>query len=369
MPPGSEYLYAWAPGQGAFEFPDGGLRMEPGERFIMQIHYNNSPRLEGITDESGVRLYLAPPEGPEYGMFSPGPLGFSIPPRETRVVRSQCRVEEGSTVLAGMPHMHEIGTEFHQEVRRGEDEVMPFIDLTGWVFDTQLFYSTPFTFEAGDRLVTSCTYENPTDSTIVSGTDTADEMCFNFMYVTPPPEDRFCDEVFGGRPTDVEYAPGSCAPSDAPTETSLVVGRFQVGSPPTLSGGDIVDGRYAIEELEIFVEDTTTPFGELDVDDSLILMRGNLWIRDGRATFDSAVLLGVKIAGIVVDDTAMLSQDGPYTVDGSSVSVEAECGGGSFLSLDDLQFETSGDMLEVESIASLMGFELTQRLRLVRRSD
>lgn len=369
MPPGSEYLYAWAPGQGAFEFPDGGLRVEPGERFIMQIHYNNSPGLEGITDESGVRLYLAPPEGPEYGMFSPGPLGFSIPPRETRTVLSQCRVQEGTTVLAGMPHMHEIGSAFNQEVRRGEDTIMPFIDLSGWVFETQLFYSTPFTFEAGDRLVTSCTFENPTDSTVFSGTDTADEMCFNFMYVTPPPEDRFCDEVFGGRPTDVEYSPGGCAPDDAPTETALVVGRFQVGAPEALIGGEITDGRYAIEELEIFVEDTTTPFGELDVEDSLILMRGNLWIREGRATFDSAVLLGVKIAGVTVDDTAMLSQDGPYTAEGSTVRVEAECGGGSFLSLDAIEYETRGDTLEVETIADLMGFELTQRLTLVRRAD
>lgn len=368
MPPGSDYLYAWAPGQGAFEFPEGGLRVEPGERFIMQIHYNNAPGLDGITDESGVRLYLAPPEGPEYGMFSPGPLGFSIPPRETRLVRSQCTIEEEVTVLAGLPHMHEIGTAFHQEVRRGE-EVMPFIDLSGWVFETQLFYSTPFTFQAGDRLVTDCTYQNPTDDTVFAGTDTADEMCFNFMYVSPPPSDRFCDETFGGRPTDVDYLPGACAPEDAPTETGLVIGRFMLATPPPLLGGTIADGRYQIEELEIFVEDTTTSFGELDVDDSLILMRGNLWVREGRAAFDASVLLGVKVAGVTVDNEAALTQEGPFTVEGNTVTLDAECGGGSFLSLDAIDFEVDGDTLEVESITDLDGFAMIQRLKLVRRDD
>jgi len=366
MPPGSEYLYAWAPGQGAFQFPEGGLRMEPGERFIMQIHYNNAPGLEGLTDRSGVRLYLAPPEGPEYGMFSPGPLGFSVPPRDTRSVLSQCTIDTPARVLAGMPHMHEIGSEFHQEVRRGE-EVIPFIDLTGWVFETQLFYSTPMELRPGDRLITECVYENPTAETVFSGTDTSDEMCFNFMYVSPPPPTRFCDETYGGRVTDVSYAPGACAPADAPEELSLAVGHFTLGLPEPLTGGTLVDGRYEVEELELFVEDPRTPFGDLDLEDSLVLMRGSLWVGDGRATWDAAVHLGVKVAGVALDDDTHLSQEGPYTIDGTTLTLSAECGGEGALALSSVEYEARGDRLMVEATSDLMGFPLIQRLTLVRR--
>lgn len=366
MPPGSEYLYAWAPGQGAFEFPEGGLRIEPGERFIMQVHYNNAPGLEGVTDRSGVRLYLAPPEGPEYGMFSPGPLGFSVPPRSARSVLSQCTIDSPARILAGMPHMHEIGKEFHQEVRRGE-EALPLIDLTGWVFETQLFYATPMELEPGDRLVTQCVFENPTSETVFSGTDTSDEMCFNFMYVSPPPPTRFCDETYGGRVTDVTYTPGECAPADAPREPNLTVGHFTVGSPAPLTGGTLVDGRYEVEELELFVEDPLTPFGELDVEDSLVLMRGNLWVEAGRVTWDAAVHLGVKVAGVAVDDDAHLSQEGPYTVMDTTISLETECGDGGALGLSTVTYEARADTLVVDAVADLMGFVMTQRLTLVRR--
>ena len=37
----SALTYAWAPGQGA-QFPEGGLRLEPGQRMTLNIHYNNA---------------------------------------------------------------------------------------------------------------------------------------------------------------------------------------------------------------------------------------------------------------------------------------------------------------------------------------
>ena len=83
MPEGSDYLYASAPGRDALQFPEGGLRITPGQRLVMQIHYNNGQHLPNLRDSSGLRLYHTAPSGTEYGMVALGPLAFQIPARST----------------------------------------------------------------------------------------------------------------------------------------------------------------------------------------------------------------------------------------------------------------------------------------------
>jgi hypothetical protein len=41
IPADNLFLYTWAPGTGPIAFDDGGLRMKPGDRYTIQIHYNN----------------------------------------------------------------------------------------------------------------------------------------------------------------------------------------------------------------------------------------------------------------------------------------------------------------------------------------
>jgi hypothetical protein len=43
----------------------------------------------------------------------------------------------------------------------------------------------PVQLEAGDKVVTTCTYENPTDHAVTFGENTANEMCFNFAAYYP----------------------------------------------------------------------------------------------------------------------------------------------------------------------------------------
>jgi mono/diheme cytochrome c family protein len=288
MPPGSQYLYAWAPGQSAIEFPEGGLRISPGERFIVQIHYNNGASVPDVRDSSGVRLLHGPAEGTEYGMIAIGPTDFAIPPRMRRTTASRCTVREESTLFVGMPHMHLLGTDFHQSVARAGGAVDPIIQLGGWSFETQLFYDFRVALHPGDVITTRCTFQNTTSETVTSGEDTNDEMCFDFAYVTPPPSQRYCDEGDEDNPTDVAYRPSACLPAGTSTEVPLVRGRWiEAATPPALpSVGPVPDGRWLLESADAWVTGLMTPIGNIDTEATYSLSRGQVVVQDGVLTYD-----------------------------------------------------------------------------------
>ena len=89
-------------------------------------------------------------------------------------------------ILAGMPHMHEIGSAFRHEITRVDGSQETLIALNGWSFELQYFYDMNTMIKAGDVLDLTCTFDNYKDYWVSAGGGTTDEMCFNFMYVTPP---------------------------------------------------------------------------------------------------------------------------------------------------------------------------------------
>ena len=289
MPPGSQYLYAWAPGQSAMEFPEGGLRISPGERFIVQIHYNNGAGVPDVRDSSGVRLLHGPVAGSEYGMIAIGPTSFAIPPRMRRNAESRCTIREESSLFVGAPHMHLLGSQFHQSVERAEGGAREgIIDLSGWSFDTQIFYAFRTALHPGDVITTRCTFENTTSETVTSGEDTTDEMCFDFAYITPPPSDRYCDEGDEDNPTDVAYRPSACLPTGTSTDVPLVRGRWiEAAMPPALPPiGAVPDGRWVLESSDAWVSGVTTPIGNIDTTATYSLARGQVVVADGVLTYD-----------------------------------------------------------------------------------
>lgn len=298
MPPGSQYLYAWAPGQSALEFPEGGLRISPGERFVVQIHYNNGRRLPDVADSSGVRLYLGPTEGPEYGMVAMGPTNFELAPRMRTAVSSRCTIREPTTLIAGMPHMHLLGSEFSQRIVPTTGARSNLVSLTGWSFETQLFYALPAQLMPGDVIETTCTFENPSSETVTSGENTTDEMCFDFLYASPPPPERYCDEGSEDRPTDVAYLPGECLSGGA-TDTTLARGMWMVASaPPVLAAATVPDGRWVLESMDFYITDANTPIGTIDLANTYVLGRGQVVTSGGTLTYD------------VAQDSVVLSESG-----------------------------------------------------------
>lgn len=181
---GVSYIYAWAPGTGPVELP-GGLRLRPTDRLKVEIHYNNGAGATDVSDSSGMRIYLDDTVGTEYAMLDVTTYSIFVAPHSSFTAVAKCTADQEYTILAGMPHMHETGSEFKQEIVRADGTREELFSLTGWSFEYQPFYQMAATINIGDRLETTCTYQNDTDSPVQVGQGTSDEMCFNFLYVTP----------------------------------------------------------------------------------------------------------------------------------------------------------------------------------------
>jgi hypothetical protein len=60
------------------------------------------------------------------------------------------------------------------------------VDIPQWDFHWQqfFFYQQPLTVPASTSVKLTCTWDNPTDKTIVWGEGTEDEMCLSYFYLT-----------------------------------------------------------------------------------------------------------------------------------------------------------------------------------------
>lgn len=293
MPEGSHYLYAWAPGEQAFEFPSGGIRLRPADRYVVQIHYNNGALVQGLRDDSGVRVLHGPPEGVEYGMVAIGPVSFSLPPRAETAVASRCTIPRETRVLAGMPHMHRLGASFDQtHVSNGASA--HYFSLQNWAFETQIFYALPSTLRPGDVLETRCTFSNPTNAAVSSGSRTANEMCFQFMYVTPPWDGAYCDEGAGDAPV---YTPGACLDgAAAPGSLPRVTGPLAVGTVDALGGPELPARRWVLTSTRVLLRSATTPVGAVDLAASTTAARAWALTAPGRLLLDGAVHIDFHLA-------------------------------------------------------------------------
>jgi hypothetical protein len=317
-------------------------------------------------DSSGVRLYLAPPEGDEYGMLAIGPLTFEIPARGTETVGSYCTVREASRMIAGMPHMHEVGSGFHEHVESAMGgRRRDLVDIENWEFETQLFYALPATLQPGDRIYTECTWRNPGSEAVTTGPRTEDEMCFNFAYITPPPSARYCDEG-DGPPSDVPYAPGSCAPIGVSADVPLATLPWREGVASPLAGGVLPDGTWRVTGGEFVVSTLTTPVGTIDLATTFTLARGQAITREGTFSFDTATHVFIQsTAGPSFSVPNTISFAGTSSSSTSPATVATTCPEAGTTSFD---YEVSGDVLRVRfgPVDALPGAQLWSSFELTR---
>jgi len=224
----------WAPGQNPTELPDGsGIRLEPGDVVVMQIHYHNEVAVDpdrsllriDLADDPAADLdhvetteYLAPAEIP-CSAFEDGPLcdrdasladaraRFGGEGVQAEFVNRICGVEpddfahmtdglatsactlpvyEFGELIAVLGHQHEIGSSFRMTLNKGRDDELVLLDIPVWDFDWQLNYELvePVTLEPGDLLTLECAWDRdlrdpelePRWILWADGTD--DEMCF-----------------------------------------------------------------------------------------------------------------------------------------------------------------------------------------------
>lgn len=179
-------LAGWAPGGGDWFLPkDVGMDMGGGD-FILEVHYSNSGA--PTTDSSGVDVCTTTNLRPNTaGLFWLGTMSIDIPAGKTGTAESHCtpQIQTPLHVLRSWPHMHRLGRHLRtQVVRAGSGAVDPVVDVP-FDFNSQNQYNTPLLVNPGDRLDTTCTYENTTGASVGFGESTTSEMCFDFTVAYP----------------------------------------------------------------------------------------------------------------------------------------------------------------------------------------
>ena len=233
---GQELVGVWAPGGLPYQYPPGVAHpLDPGTKFIMQIHYH--PHANATPDPDTTTFQFSTTTQKPQWTVGTALLGnftkavnangiglqnppFLIPANESNVVFTMQYTAPALLppvrVLAVGGHMHLVGADEKIMLQRASPTPSDpasecLLQIPQWNFDWQRAYeyddadySTLPLFSPGDELTVRCTYDNtmqnlqlaqglseagktgPQDVTI--GESTLDEMCLGaFWYVYPTP--------------------------------------------------------------------------------------------------------------------------------------------------------------------------------------
>lgn len=191
--PNAALLTGWAPGgQGVSLPPNVGLQVAqgPSAQFNLEIHYNNQGRYADVNDRSGVRLCatskLRTNEATSHWL---GTELILLPPGQKTEVTGICQPQQAAHIISVSPHMHKLGRHMKTIITRldGSEETL---NNRAFDFNDQQIYPVggragEVVVGPGDKLTTTCTYENETSRFVPFGQSTSQEMCYNFVVAWP----------------------------------------------------------------------------------------------------------------------------------------------------------------------------------------
>jgi Copper type II ascorbate-dependent monooxygenase, C-terminal domain len=191
--PSREFLFGWAPGKDQNEPlpPDVGVFL-PSSNMTLDVHYNNASGTQAEQDASGVEICVL-----KEANFRPKTATvtnrlqsslISIPPHAVDHEITGTCTHSGMPVrlLSASPHAHRTAHHMKFTVVKANGMTISMHD-DKFNFEEQTTYAMrpPVVIEAGDRIVTTCTFTNDTDRVITFGENTGNEMCFNFALYEP----------------------------------------------------------------------------------------------------------------------------------------------------------------------------------------
>jgi hypothetical protein len=188
-----EFLVGWAPGK------DGGLMKEDvgmllvGGQLRLDMHYNNLGGQVDERDNSGVELCVVNKENFRKNTATVaqmlGAFSINVPPKATGVeITGSCTLigDEPVTLLTASPHAHRMAKHMKFTLQRAGGETIVMHDQSfNFEEQGQFDLKEPLVINKGDKLTTTCTYDNDTDQTVTFGENTGNEMCFNFALYYP----------------------------------------------------------------------------------------------------------------------------------------------------------------------------------------
>jgi len=198
-------LFEWVPGGQPLIFPDS-VGFSVGENgvqyLLLETQYFNPNLLEGVVDQSGVRLHISD-ELRQYqaGVLKIGDVGRSLAPLPAGQVServSQCPgectsklFEEPINVFGATKRMHAFGRQMKTTLyREGDLSQVPVMvdrsrDWSGEV-RSRSYSSTSYQVFPGDTLFTSCMMDTTKWPEVVDfGTGSLDEVCIEYLLYYP----------------------------------------------------------------------------------------------------------------------------------------------------------------------------------------
>lgn len=204
-----QWLGAWVPGSRNGALPEGsGLRIEPGSKIVVQMHYHTLPGAEPdrttlkmrTADSVAKVASVAPFTNP--GWVS-GQTPMEIPAGDADVVQSfSIDLSKALPLLApgteldpkapillqtAALHMHTLGVSGSIKIERAAGGTDCALEIPRWDFNWQGDYqlTTPITVMPGDKLTLECKWDNSAGAAPVYwGEGTSDEMCLGIVYLT-----------------------------------------------------------------------------------------------------------------------------------------------------------------------------------------
>lgn len=209
-PPGAgmQWIGAWAPGTIGGDFPtDTGIRLDPGSKIILQVHYNIASEA-ATPDRSSIQLKIDAQVGHQavrlpftnyaWALQRQMPIAaddpdvaytYSADLSKVLSVISQGVLTSGAPFVlhsAGF-HMHTHGMSGHLAIERASGASECLLDIPRWDFHWQGAYDlvTPTVLQPGDQMSITCHFNNSGDPVELNwGEGTADEMCLSGVYLT-----------------------------------------------------------------------------------------------------------------------------------------------------------------------------------------
>jgi mono/diheme cytochrome c family protein len=207
----AQWVGAWVPGNNGTEVPAGtGIRIEPGSKIVLQIHYNTGSSAP-VPDRTSLsfkldtavqtRAFVIPWANPQWlqagGMRIPAGSSDTVYrfPYELTAAVSQLTngvLQNGKPVTihgAGL-HMHTRGVSARTDIWRGgsADKKDCVLNIPAWDFHWQGQYmlTQAKTVNPGDVLAVECRWNNSGANAkdIYWGEGTGDEMCLGTYYIT-----------------------------------------------------------------------------------------------------------------------------------------------------------------------------------------
>ena len=169
-------------------FPTGtAMTLAAGTQVVLQLHMLNATagpeqpsaiiNLVGSNDTSLTQV----------GLLIAGTLNISIPPHQTGVkVQGGCAAPfDMPNIFATFPHMHQLGTNIDISLTATGSKTPNVLIDKAWDFGNQGVYPATGAAKKGDQVSVQCTYDNPSDNTVVFGESTTNEMCLGVLYYYP----------------------------------------------------------------------------------------------------------------------------------------------------------------------------------------